>query len=322
MKTLRSLFKFGFFTVFLVVLGTLTYQIAVTQNGDTRHFPETGHTVEGEFLAFYQQVSNPLLLYGYPITERMTSKDGLVVQYFQRARFEWHPEAPEGQRVQLTPLGERMYQPVPPFDLKKNPAICRTFENGLDVCYSFLTFFDRHGGVAQFGLPISDVEEREGRYIQYFQNARLEWHPDGIGVDLSQEVQLTFLGRQYFEQMREDPAWLLPVEGNFAQEIVSLRVFAFPTRAAVAPDETQSIYVIVQDQNLNPVQEMNVILQITYPAGTTNSVTLPQTNEFGYTSGEIPYASGQDGVGVVDIKVIATNVSFLETTRTSFRITP
>ena len=96
MKTLRSLFKFGFFTVFLVVLGTLTYQIAVTQNGDTRHFPETGHTVEGEFLAFYQQVSNPLLLYGYPITERMTSKDGLVVQYFQRARFEWHPEVPEG----------------------------------------------------------------------------------------------------------------------------------------------------------------------------------------------------------------------------------
>ena len=319
---LRLLFKSGFFTIILAVLGALTYQIAVTQIGNPGHFPETGHTIEGEFLAFYQQVSNPELIYGYPITERMDSEDGLVVQYFQRARFELHPEALIGQQVQLTPLGERMHQPFTPFSLTKNPAICRTFETGFDVCYTFLEFFDQHGGAAQFGSPISEVEEREGRLVQYFQNVRLEWHPDGVGVDLSQEVQLTFLGRQYFEQMGEDPAWLLPVEGNFIQEIVSLRVYAFPVQAVVSSGEKQALYVIVQDQNLNPVKGMNISLQITYPTGTTASLTLPQTNEFGYTSGDIPFTPGQDGVGVVDIKVVANNASFPETTRTSFRITP
>jgi len=322
MKIFKSLLKFGLFTAALIFLAGVTYQIAITQNGSPRHFPETGHLVEGEFLEFYQHLSNPELIYGYPITERMDSIDGLVVQYFQRARFELHPEAPEGQQVQLTPLGEQMHESVAPFALTKNPAICRPFETGFDVCYSFLEFFDRHGGAAQFGLPISEVEEREGRLVQYFQYARLEWHPDGIGVDLSQEVQLTFLGRQYFEQLGEDPISLRQVDGNFGQEIISLRVFAFPVHAVVSAQEKQSIYVIVQDQNLNPVTAMNVTLQITYPAGTTAFINLPETNEFGFTSGEIPFAPAQDGVGMVNIEVIANNASFRETTRASFRITP
>ncbi|MEP7359860.1 MAG: hypothetical protein ABI847_21595, partial [Anaerolineales bacterium] len=47
--------------------------------------------------------------FGYPITE-FTSEDGLTVQYFQRARMEWHPEKPEGQRVMLAALGSIYYK--------------------------------------------------------------------------------------------------------------------------------------------------------------------------------------------------------------------
>jgi hypothetical protein len=321
MKAPRSLLKLVSFTIILVVLGAFTYQIAITQNGSIRHFPETGHSIEGEFLAFYQRISNPELIYGYPITGRMDSADGLVVQYFQRARFELHPEAPAGQQVQLTPLGERMYQPLIPFIYTKNPAVCRTFETGFDVCYAFWEFFDQHGGTAQFGPPISEVEEREGRLVQYFQNVRLEWHPDRAEIDLSQEMQLSFLGRQYFDQIGEDPVGLQPEQGNFGQEIISLRVHAFPVQAAVSSGEKQVLYVIVQDQNLNPVKDMSVTLQITYPTGTTASLILPQTNAFGYTSGDIPF-SPQDGVGVVDIEVTAVNAAFETTTRASFRISP
>jgi hypothetical protein len=321
MKTYRPLLKFGIFTALLLGLGALTYRVAITQNGGPRYFPETGHTLEGEFLDFYQRVSDPELVYGYPITGQMESRDGLLVQYFQRARFELHPEAPEGQRIQLTPLGERMYQFVVPFDLQKNPAICRRFQNGFDVCYSFLEFFDRNGGIAQFGLPISEVEERGSRYVQYFEYARLEWHPDGVGVDLTQEVQLSFLGRQYFELIGEDPAWLQPAQGNFIQQIITLRTHAFPIQAVITTDQTQTLFVIVQDQNLSPIQGMDITLKITYPDKVTNTITLGTTNVNGFTSGEIPVPS-RGGVGMVNIDVTATAPGLEAYTRTSFRVAP
>jgi len=321
-KAIHPLIKLGFLTTFLLVVGAFTYQIAVPQTGSPRYFSETGHSVEDEFLEFYQRVPNPELLYGYPITDQMQSEDGLIVQYFQRARFELHPEAEEGQRIQLTPLGTRMYQTVPPALLAKNQAICRTFENGLDVCYSFLQFYEEHGGLAQFGPPISPVEERGSRYVQYFQYARLEWHPDGIGVDLSQEVQISQLGRQYFDQMGEDPVWLLPVKGIFNPEIITLQVHAFPAQAAVSDQQIQTLYVIVQDQNLTPIQGMNVTLTMTYPTGETNSLSLGTTNEFGYTSGDIPVGLDRDGVGLVDVEVVANGLGMEKSTRTSFRIAP
>ncbi len=325
MKTLRSLLKIGFFTLILLALGVLTYQIAVTQVENPGNFPETGHTITGEFLDFYQQIPNPELIYGYPITEQMTSTDGLVVQYFQRARFELHPEAPEGQKVQLTPLGRRMYDKVGssvPVPYTKNPAICHTFENGFDVCYSFLEFFDQHGGTQQFGLPISEVEEQGGRLVQYFENARLEWYPDSVEAGLIQEVQLTFLGRQYFDMFGEDPVGLQSSKESSGLEIISLQVHAFPVQAVVAGDGKQALYVIVQDQNLSPVKGVTIALLITYPLGTLTPMTLPPTNEFGYTSGDIPFSSTADGVGSVTIEVTAVNTAFETTTRTSFRVSP
>lgn len=325
MKTLRSLLKIGLFASILLILGTLTYQIAVMQGTPPGDFPETGHTITGEFLAFYQQVPNPELVYGYPITERITMKDGLEVQYFQKARFELHPELPPGQQVRLTPLGQLMREIVEqgnPFPFVKNPAICRMFESGFEVCYSFLTFFDQQGGEAQFGQPISEVEEREGRLVQYFEYARFEWHPDSVEAGLTQEVQLTYLGRQYFDQLGEDPALLRPIQGSFGQDIVSVQIHAFPVKAAVSAGEAQSLYVIVQDQNLNAVPGVNVNLQLTYPNGITTSLVLPATNEFGYTSGEIPLAPEQDVIGMVEIEVSLVGTAFEASTRSSFRIAP
>jgi hypothetical protein len=66
MKNIRLLLKFGFFTLILLVLGVLTYRVAVTQVNNPGNFPETGHTITGEFLDFYQQIPNPELIYGYP----------------------------------------------------------------------------------------------------------------------------------------------------------------------------------------------------------------------------------------------------------------
>ena len=78
---------------------------AQTQDQDPKYFSETGHNVKGDFLKFYNCNPNAVFLYGYPITEEFVNKDGKTVQYFQRARFEYRADLPEGQRVQLTQLG-------------------------------------------------------------------------------------------------------------------------------------------------------------------------------------------------------------------------
>ena len=54
-----------------------------------QYFPETGHTVRGEFLDYFNQHGG-LRIFGYPITEQF-SLNGRTVQYFQRARLESLP---------------------------------------------------------------------------------------------------------------------------------------------------------------------------------------------------------------------------------------
>jgi hypothetical protein len=67
-------------------------------------FPATGHSVMLAFLDFYLHHGGPEV-FGYPIAELDQDGDRLV-QYFERAILEWHPELPNGQRVQLAPVGE------------------------------------------------------------------------------------------------------------------------------------------------------------------------------------------------------------------------
>src|SRR6187551_420534 len=94
------------FTLFLAILIlSSTWVTVFAQTVDFKYFAETGHNVKGEFLTFYNSNPNALILFGYPITEEFPAKDGVTVQYFQRVRFELHPELPEGQRVSVTLIG-------------------------------------------------------------------------------------------------------------------------------------------------------------------------------------------------------------------------
>ena len=85
----------------LVSIVGVTATFAQDAQSDQRlYFHETGHWVIGAFLAAYQSVANPQLLYGLPITDEFVSKaaDGRRVQYFQYARFESRPEIPRNCR--------------------------------------------------------------------------------------------------------------------------------------------------------------------------------------------------------------------------------
>ena len=70
-------------------------------------FPETGFSLASPFLDYWQ-ARGGLASYGYPITGQLV-EGGLLVQYFERARFEYHPEnAGTRYDVLLTALGTRL----------------------------------------------------------------------------------------------------------------------------------------------------------------------------------------------------------------------
>ncbi len=303
--------------LFLVLTILLTPRGTVqAQSADVQYFPETGHHVKGDFLRFYKSVHDPQLVFGYPITEQMTSKDGETVQYFQRARFETHTELPENQRVQLTPVGQALYQPSNQLKLG-NTAGCDLFATGYSVCFAFLDFYKANGGAAQFGNPLSPFEFHENLIVQYFEKARFEWRADRPE---NQRVVLTDLGRLYFDQLGEDPAQLKPVKPLDAtiNAILSIRVRAFVLKPLTRTTGQQTVYVIVQSQTLQAVANATGKATISWPDGRTEDYFFT-TNSSGLGTISFNFANQKQGE-LVSIDIVVVHQGLAGTTRTSFRI--
>jgi hypothetical protein len=307
----RLTVPFLVFSLLLTQWGT-----AYSQSAETQFFPETGHSIKGDFLRFYKSARDPMLVYGYPITEQITSKDGKTVQYFQRARFELHGDQPEEQRVQLTALGQAVYQPADQLNLN-NTAGCDPFPTGFSVCFAFLDFYKANGGGAQFGNPISPFEFQENLIVQYFERARFEWRadrPDG------QRVVLTDLGRLYFEQLGENQAHLKPVNPLDAtiNPILSIKVRAFVGKSVTRASGQQTVFVVVHSQTGQAVANATGRATISWPTGRTEEYFFT-TNGSGLGSIAFNFADQQQGE-LVPIDIVVTYQGIAGKTRTSFRI--
>jgi hypothetical protein len=60
------------------------------------YFPETGHRICAGFKAYWE-ANGGVPVFGYPLSEEFTERNAdtgqtYIVQYFERTRFEWHPE--------------------------------------------------------------------------------------------------------------------------------------------------------------------------------------------------------------------------------------
>jgi len=184
----------------------------VTPAVRARFFPETGHTVQGAFLDFWERRGG-LDIFGYPISEEFT-EGGRTVQYFQRARFEWHPENPDPYKVQLGLLGSEIYgpadPPVPNWVTPWNPRARYFAATGHVVTEAFLDFFDKRGGLDIFGYPITEAMMEGGRIVQWFQRAKMEWHPENPDP---WKVQLALLGEVVYHGPPAHQAAWEPIMG-------------------------------------------------------------------------------------------------------------
>lgn len=285
---------------------------AQAQSADVLYFPETGHYVKGMFLQFYNAANDPKLVYGYPITEQITARDGKFVQYFQRARF----ELTDSNRIQLTPLGTLTYKQQNPLPINANNG-CESYPTGYNVCFTFLDFYKANGGQNQFGNPISPFESADGLIVQYFEGARFEWRADR-GAE--KWVVISDLGRLYFDQQKEDPAQLRPVQPLDAtiKPVLSVRPRAFVLKAVTLKDGSQTIYVIVQDQTSLAIENASVRATVHFANGQMQEFTFT-TDERGIGQVTFNFSDQKPGE-LITIDISVDYQGLKGSTATSFRI--
>jgi hypothetical protein len=80
----------------------------------TRIFAETGKSISGKFLAYWD-AHGGLPQQGFPLSDEFIEKSDLnakdyLVQYFERAVFEYHPENQPPYDVLLSQLGTFQYR--------------------------------------------------------------------------------------------------------------------------------------------------------------------------------------------------------------------
>lgn len=183
---------------------------------NSQFFSETNHTISGKFLEYWRG-NGGLAAYGYPITDAKNEVDPetgktFLTQWFERNRFELHPEnAGTKYEVLLGLLGKDLRREalaVDPDFIKvtggvgfSQPQSGQTYfpETGHFLRLGFLDYWTKNGGLERFGYPISeehpelDPETAKPFMMQWFERARFEYHPENKAP---YDILLGLLGNQ------------------------------------------------------------------------------------------------------------------------------
>ena len=122
---------------------------------------------------------------GYPISDELVRvlEDGrrYRVQYFERVRLEDHPENAYPHDVLLGQFGRRFHRADA--RVAQQPGGLYFAETGHNPRGRFAAYWEANGGLAQFGYPPTEefterLEDGRVHTLQYFERARLEYHPE------------------------------------------------------------------------------------------------------------------------------------------------
>jgi hypothetical protein len=171
---------------------------------DVRYFEETGHNLGFGFKTFWDR-SGGLPVFGYPLTEELDQRNRdtgqtYTVQYFERQRYEYHPEnANTPYTVLLGRLGVealqragRDWQAEPKADPNAPHFFAAT---GHAIAPEFWDYWRTHGlefgdagvtereALALFGYPVTEPRMEQNSsgdtvLTQWFERARFEYHPN------------------------------------------------------------------------------------------------------------------------------------------------
>ncbi|MBA3943734.1 MAG: hypothetical protein H0X37_04140 [Herpetosiphonaceae bacterium] len=182
--------------------------------------PGITNCIAGRFNLFWN-VNGSLPVFGYPIAPQRVelnpdTQTNYQTQWFERNRFEQHPENVAPYDVLLGRLGaERLQAEGRDWHNEPNTdnplgGSCQHFDvTNRDVCGAFLTYWLGHGlhdplldsygrSLALFGLPLTGVKSETNPngdtvLTQWFERGRFEWHPNNPDP---YKVELGLLGKE------------------------------------------------------------------------------------------------------------------------------
>lgn len=165
--------------------------------------PESGRYVKRDFRRAWELFGGRAS-FGLPLTEAFVRPaDGRVVQYFEGALLEYHPQAAQDPFFHLYSEREQVSRLIRPVNLGETFTEGREFapprpgqheeifsETGYALAGMFREFYHSIGGEWRMGAPISNLrnEEVAGRQLQlqYFENGRLQWDAATETMSVSQ----------------------------------------------------------------------------------------------------------------------------------------
>ncbi|GMR10331.1 MAG: hypothetical protein BMS9Abin28_1152 [Anaerolineae bacterium] len=310
-------------TAVVLMISATAPSIGASASADGgRYFPETGHALDTVFESFYDGYGGEAIL-GYPITESFVDPySGFLVQYFENARLELAPNSVGDLEVRLTGLGVLLGGWDLPleesrFPIGNNPG-CRYYaQSGHQVCHAFLDFYETNGGPVVFGAPVTEFRFENGRMVQYFRDFRLDWYPES---QEGERIRVAPLGREHFNLMGYEPYLLEPIVPGYLEDypVLDIRLSSSVLKPLIGTDEAQQVYLVVSDQNRQPVPGAAALLTIYYPDGIRFRM-MPITDANGVTQIDISLQGSIPGSRVaLEYTVVYGSLSAL--TRDSFYV--
>ncbi|HYO48645.1 MAG TPA: hypothetical protein VEW94_02240 [Chloroflexia bacterium] len=276
----------------LVVSTSLLYGDASAQQEGGYTFPQTGHRVEGRFWEVWRggrTFDDSLFINGLPITglrNEVSPTDGKMyeTQWFERARFEAHPENQPPGDVLLGLLGvaasrgrqDAAFKPVanPGGGMQWFEQTGHTLGDSSEAGQAIARAWAGLGGLAQFGYPISqpfnEVSKDDGKtyVVQYFERQRFEYHPEHKGTRF--EVLLGRLGAEQEGKTNPTPTSAVAPTATYSPTPIST-----PT---VIPTATPNIAALCEDIPAAKGLDINPRCG---PPGTEFAIVLPKVPNVG-----------------------------------------
>jgi glucose/arabinose dehydrogenase len=287
-------------------------------------FPETGACIAGRFRQYWDG-NGGLPVFGFPIGEQATeqgTEGAFTTQWFERERFEAHPENGAPYDVLLGRLGDeqlrRQGRDWNTFPKGQPQPDCQFFDTtGHTVCEPFLSYWRDHGlefdgqagksyaeSLALFGLPLSEpaMETNSSGFTvltQWFERARFEYLPNNPDP---YKVLLGRLGAEVYDPSGgalvyhavQAPGWPHPLEvpAGFTIDEVAAGLKS-PRFMAVDPADGSLVYGSITTSEVVRLRDNNGDGR--YDQAQTVAGGLAAVHSVAFIDGQL-YAAAEDRV--------------------------
>ena len=157
---------------------------------------ETGHNLSHGFRDFWR-ANGGLAVFGYPLSEEF-AENGVIVQYFERARLEYRDSKVGIARLGAELTAGQFFQTVRFFPSTDTNVYFGPTQHS--VSGPFLEYWRSAGGLATLGFPLSESFVVSGAdEYQWFERGRLEFHPD---FPAGKRIVLGQIGKEALQRKR------------------------------------------------------------------------------------------------------------------------